>query len=733
MNQSQTLFGPGTTICGRYEVEKLLGSGGMGQVVRAIDHTLDNERVALKMLYTHLVKDAVTFARFRNEVLVTRQLAHPNIVKIYDFGQAAEEVFFISMEYVAGQSLGKLISESRRKPIPFQEMLRILIAVGNGIAHAHSKGIVHRDLKPDNILLGENGDVKVTDFGLARTIHVDKGFTNTGEAVGTPYYMAPEQVRGDDVDGRCDIYALGIIMFELATGRRPFDDDSWFNLAALHLKEPLPPFASKDNGIPRWYEKLAQRAAAKREEDRFETVEQFVAELEKHHGGQPVRLKRQSAIQAMYNKPIHRHNPVKEKLGWTLVGLVALVMLIGIIRLTPNIRQALGGALLKTESTTGTDLSGVKSVIGTGSVSLKPQELFKRISDDDAQAVSVLVSAGMSPDMKSEDGEPALIFAARNAKPNSVDMLISLHAQVDAVDGSGQTALMRALATENNSMIFSLINAGAEINMRDQDGRSALVHAILNKRQAVVTALRKHGADINAADFKGLTPLHYAVKQMSLPIVKMLLEDGEVTADPNAADDSGMTPLMSASASGAVEIIKQLISHGARVNAVNKSGQTAEQLGTKAAKEILRKYGAGTEAASAGGREIITVRGSGSDEPAPGKDAEQPGFGKAPINSGSSGGTKMTRLRVVGKPTGTWSIGKRSSISDIKVTVRNVGDYPASDVAVFVAIPGGKRVQATGPDTLGRNASVDYVIKDAQDTAARGELKAELICTNCYR
>ncbi len=732
----QSPFAPGTTVSSRYEVETILGAGGMGQVVKAVDHTLDNERVALKMLYTHLVKDSVTFARFRNEVLVTRQLSHPNIVKIFDFGKASDEVYFISMEYVAGQSLGRMIADSRRKPIPFQEMLRILIAVGHGVAHAHSKGIVHRDLKPDNILVGQNGDVKVTDFGLARTVHVDKGFTNTGEAVGTPYYMAPEQVRGDEVDGRCDIYALGIIMYELATGRRPFDDESWFNLAAMHLREPLPAFASKENGIPRWYEKLAQRAAAKKEEDRFETVDEFVAELEKHHDGQPVRIKRQSAIQALYNKPIQRRSPIKEKLGWSIISVLVLVMAVIIVRVSPDLRHYLGGAVLKTEIATGTNLDPVKSVMGTPNISLKPEDFFVRTMEDNSEAINTLIAAGMDPNIRNAAGETPLIVAAKFSKINVANQLIATKVPLDLTDASGKTALMHALHTESNSLMFALIDSGAEINMRDRDGKTALIYAVLNHRQPVITALRKRGADPNQADFGGMTPLHYAVRYSNLPIVRMLLEEGENPADPNIPDTDGNTPLMTASANGSVEVMKQLLSHGAKIGAVNKSGATASRLATKGAKELLRQY----EATGPQEREIYVVRGSSDDRPGgnsvkPGSTSPpQPNSSGSPQPAESAAAVKMTRLRMSGKPVGTWRVsGSKTKISDIKVSLRNVGSYPANGVGVTVNIPGGKSVKLNGPGTIASNEQAEFVLADEQSASAGGELKADISCSNCYR
>ena len=193
----------GTLLAGRYEVLERLGGGGMGEVVSAVDHVLDGEVVALKMLYPQLVQDSAILARFRNEVVVSRRLSHPNIVSIYDFGTLGNGLYFISMEYVRGQNLGQRIYDDNRESIAFDDIIFILKKVACGLGHAHKRGVIHRDLKPDNILLSESREVKITDLGLARTLSVDKGFTQTGETVGTPYYMAPEQIQGARLDHRC--------------------------------------------------------------------------------------------------------------------------------------------------------------------------------------------------------------------------------------------------------------------------------------------------------------------------------------------------------------------------------------------------------------------------------------------------------------------------------------------------------------------------------------------------
>ena len=277
----------GSVIADRYEVLDVLGKGAMGAVVKVSDRALDNDIIALKLLYSHLVQDQVLLSRFRNEVLIVRQLSHPNIVRLYDFGETPEGDFYIAMELVKGENLNSVVIAGKNFRPNFQQCLKILYEVALGLEHAHSRKIVHRDIKPDNILITEDGAIKITDFGLARTLTVDKGFTNTGEAVGTPYYMAPEQIQGEAVDGRADIYSFAILSYELVTGRRPFESDDWFKLAALHIQQPFPKFATKENKIPKWFEEMVILAAAKKPKDRFQSITEILSILSEKMDSRP--------------------------------------------------------------------------------------------------------------------------------------------------------------------------------------------------------------------------------------------------------------------------------------------------------------------------------------------------------------------------------------------------------------------------------------------------------------
>ncbi|MFO0748578.1 MAG: protein kinase [Myxococcota bacterium] len=277
----------GTIINDRFEIVSKIGAGGMGAVYRAKQLGM-NRDVAIKVLLRELTENETVLRRFHLEALAVSKLKHPNTIQIFDFGETHDGLLYIAMELLEGKPLAKVLSEERQ--LSCKRALRVIEQTAKSLREAHSKGIVHRDLKPDNIFLsavGEDGDfVKVLDFGVAKVAEGDgqqKTLTKAGSIFGTPKYMSPEQSRGGDIDARSDIYALGVILFELLTGKVPFNADNPLGILIKHISEPPPPFglARPDLVIPESVERFVMKLLAKQPEERPQTSEALIREIEK--------------------------------------------------------------------------------------------------------------------------------------------------------------------------------------------------------------------------------------------------------------------------------------------------------------------------------------------------------------------------------------------------------------------------------------------------------------------
>ena len=236
---SMTTLQPGQVLAQRYRIQRLLGKGGMGAVYLADDEVL-GELVALKVISSAFSSDETAMiARFRKEAAAARKVSSSAVIRIHDLGEARPGLLYLSMEYFAGRTLAEVIAQ--RGLVPIKDAQDILQQIGAGLEAAHAAGVIHRDLKPSNVLVGERGAVKIIDFGLATTL-VGESLTATGAILGTPHYMAPEQVRGKSVDARTDIYALGALAYHLVCGRPPFAGDNAIAIGFAHCSEaPVPP------------------------------------------------------------------------------------------------------------------------------------------------------------------------------------------------------------------------------------------------------------------------------------------------------------------------------------------------------------------------------------------------------------------------------------------------------------------------------------------------------------
>ena len=264
----------GQQLGGTYEILRVIGEGGMGRVYEARHVRIAGKRFALKLLHPDLARQPDVVARFQREAQAASTLSHPNVVGVYDVNTAPDGRPFLVAELLEGEPLGEYLS--KLKKLPLGEAVRIARQVSRALGAAHDHGIVHRDIKPENVFLVDGGSlVKVIDFGISKVGHGNDNLTKTGTVMGTPDYMAPEQARGDKVDSRADIYAVGAILYRSLTGRKPFTaPDPMSTLTAVLTQEPTRP-STLEVSIPLPLELVIQRAMAKRPEERYPNMREL--------------------------------------------------------------------------------------------------------------------------------------------------------------------------------------------------------------------------------------------------------------------------------------------------------------------------------------------------------------------------------------------------------------------------------------------------------------------------
>ncbi|GLB59402.1 Stk1 family PASTA domain-containing Ser/Thr kinase [Cytobacillus sp. NCCP-133] len=258
----------GRRISGRYKILDMIGGGGMANVYLAHDMILDRD-VAVKVLRLDFAEDEEFIRRFHREAQSATSLTHPNIVSIYDVGEE-DSIYYIVMEYVDGQTLKQYIQQN--SPVEIEEALEIMKQLTSAISHAHQNHIIHRDIKPHNILIDRQGNVKITDFGIAMALSATS-ITQTNSVLGSVHYLSPEQARGGMANRKSDIYSLGIVMFELLTGRLPFSGESAVSIALKHLQSETPSLKRWNSSIPQSVENIVLKATAKDPFHRYDTVD----------------------------------------------------------------------------------------------------------------------------------------------------------------------------------------------------------------------------------------------------------------------------------------------------------------------------------------------------------------------------------------------------------------------------------------------------------------------------
>ncbi len=313
----------GELIAGRFELVEVVGSGGMASVYRAYDRLLERP-VAVKILHGHYLSDEEAVERFQREARSAAQLAHPNIVTVIDRGEDDGRPYIV-FEYVEGENLKQLVQ--REGALPVGTVIDLGIQIAQALEAAHERGVVHRDIKPQNVLLAEEGRVKVTDFGIARSRGTE-GLTLTGTIMGTSDYIAPEQAKGEPSGEASDVYSLGVVLFELLTGKVPYEAESPVATAMRHVHDPIPSVRSVRPEVPARLDACVRRALAKEPRDRFASMSDLIAELEACRRGD-VPLAHDSAATVIV-PPVARQKPHRARRAFrgVVITLIAVAVVV---------------------------------------------------------------------------------------------------------------------------------------------------------------------------------------------------------------------------------------------------------------------------------------------------------------------------------------------------------------------------------------------------------------------
>ncbi|MBI3742442.1 MAG: serine/threonine protein kinase, partial [Chloroflexi bacterium] len=269
-------FAVGESI-GPYKITQYIGQGGMATIYRAYQPALDRD-VALKVIHPALKEDQAFLARLRREAAIVARLNHPNIVDVYDYAIAETDgTPYIVMRYIEGKTLKDVVQERKLSP---QEILNIIRPVADALAYAHAHGVLHRDVKLSNIMLDHEGNVFLTDFGLARLTYKGESTLSHDMLIGSPQYISPEMAKGDPIDARTDVYSLGVVLFEMFAGRLPFQAETPYATVMAHINDPVPNARQFNKNIPPAVDFVLQRALAKKPEQRFGSVDELMRALE---------------------------------------------------------------------------------------------------------------------------------------------------------------------------------------------------------------------------------------------------------------------------------------------------------------------------------------------------------------------------------------------------------------------------------------------------------------------
>jgi len=575
---------------GTYQIIGELGHGGMGGVYHGRDPAIGRP-VAIKVIRLDAGATAEQGAELRQRLIQEAssagQLSHPGIVTIYQLGEEGSDVFVV-MEFIKGDSLHQVLGE--KVPLDRTRALDMLRQIAEALDYAHRSGIVHRDVKPANILVREDGCIKVADFGLAKMIQDHtRSLTAAGVSLGSPAYMSPEQVRAEQIDGRSDQFSLAIVAFQMLTGRLPFAGDSAH--AVMFQIVSADPLAIQDacGHLPPGVTAALGKALAKNANDRYPTCAAFVRELAEHSAASSAASEAATVkVAALSSKPaaalsstpaaaLPSTPPVTlqpapvapSKPPWLLIGILLLVLILA------------GGGYWLSRSKRGAG-SGSGAAASDNTPAKPDPPLIKAIDEGRLDDARNLIAKGADVNEPSQNGITALMQAAIGSAylPDNVPavkMLLEKKANVDAQDKRGMTALHHAVAEGKADAANLLLDAKANPNMKDAAGMTPLLAAVEYGRGPIMKTLLDRSADIEIADASGTTPLMRAAEGSAYapnnaPFVQALLDKG---AKLEVQDAAGRTALNRAAMEGKVDGVRLLLDKKANINTRMNNGSTA--------------------------------------------------------------------------------------------------------------------------------------------------------------
>ena len=438
------MIAKGQRINDRYEIEKLIGEGGMANVYLARDTILDR-RVAVKVLRGDLAGDEKFVRRFQREALSASSLSHPNIVEIYDVGED-EGNFYIVMEYIEGKTLKQLIK--KRGVLSLSETMDIMLQLLDALASAHDSYIIHRDIKPQNIMIKDSGLVKITDFGIAVALNSTE-LTQTNSVMGSVHYLPPEQASGKGSTIRSDIYSLGILMFEMLTGKVPFNGDSAVEIALKHMKDPLPSVSEINPVVPQSVENIILKAAAKNPKNRYHDVRQMAEDIktcldEERQNEEKITFKypetdfsdtrkidslKEEKRETKDEKPVARQIDEDEKINKsnknkiTLISSIIAVFVITLFLVIIVIPKLSSSKEVKVPDVYGMEISKAEDMIRKSGLKIESKE---KASDDVSE--NLVIETSPSKNRYVKEGSKVIIYYSSGSKKIEIEDYVGKNA-----------------------------------------------------------------------------------------------------------------------------------------------------------------------------------------------------------------------------------------------------------------------------------------------------------------